>query len=74
MTSRHVSLHRAGDTGRAQCWSTDARNSGQIAVGYLSPIAADVGAEAVPERRARRAVVVPIVQPEPSIAGVIVPA
>jgi ABC-2 type transport system permease protein len=49
----------AGDSGRVQVLVDGRRsNSGQITVGYLSAIAADVGAEAVPEAAGAAAPVV----------------
>ncbi len=49
----------AGDSGRVQVLVDGRRsNSGQIAVGYLSAIAADVGAEAAPEATGAAAPVV----------------
>ncbi|MBV2203873.1 MAG: ABC transporter permease [Burkholderiaceae bacterium] len=49
----------AGDSGRAQVLVDGRRsNSGQIAVAYLSTIAADIGAEVVPETQAPTPVVV----------------
>ncbi len=49
----------AGGTGRVQVLVDGRRsNSGQIAVGYLSAIAADVGAEAMPEAATAAPVVV----------------